>query len=178
LSSILNKSLIEIAFSLPGSSVFEVSFQVVSSANKVNKMTADSNEKKPVQRPKLFFMRNLLINRSCQIQLLIFNALTIVVTGGFFALLTLSMLGDESIQPTFYWGLTLGFAIFLLVFFVGLWVSNRIAGPIYRLEMHMNSLINGEPVTELKFRAGDQFQTTAELYNQLIKHYETRDRQR
>jgi hypothetical protein len=50
----------------------------------------------------------------------------------------------------------------------GLLMSNRVAGPLYRLVQHMNGITMGGPVKEVKFREGDYFQEVAEAYNRQL----------
>jgi len=45
---------------------------------------------------------------------------------------------------------------------------HRIAGPIYRIQIHMQSVIDGEPVEELRLRKTDQLGELCEKYNQLL----------
>lgn len=47
--------------------------------------------------------------------------------------------------------------------------SNRIAGPIYRLQDEMIKLANGETVGELRFRDGDHWEELATSFNSLVK---------
>ena len=66
-------------------------------------------------------------------------------------------------------GVSLGLTVLLLV--VGglfiLNVSNRIAGPIYRLREHLKALETNRNVGSLKFRDKDFFQDIPELVNKL-----------
>lgn len=45
---------------------------------------------------------------------------------------------------------------------------HRVAGPIYRLRLHMLAAANGEPVGELRLRSKDQLGDLCEAYNQLL----------
>lgn len=46
--------------------------------------------------------------------------------------------------------------------------SHRIAGPIYRLEQTLNSLIRGEDVKTIRIRKGDELKDLVEKTNSLI----------
>jgi hypothetical protein len=54
--------------------------------------------------------------------------------------------------------------------FVSLWISRRIAGPFYRIEHDLESILsngaNGQPIA---LRPGDPLQHLAELVNRLIE---------
>jgi hypothetical protein len=57
--------------------------------------------------------------------------------------------------------------------FVALWVSRRIAGPLYRIEMDLERLLRGaSDGVRVHLREGDQLQHLAELVNQLIERSE------
>jgi hypothetical protein len=56
----------------------------------------------------------------------------------------------------------------LVLGFWGLWQSNRIAGPLYRLQKEVNEILNGAPVKKIRFRENDFFPEVAELANKLI----------
>jgi len=49
---------------------------------------------------------------------------------------------------------------------VGILVTFRIAGPIYRFEKYLESVIKGEEVGPCRIRKGDEFQELCELINQ------------
>lgn len=55
--------------------------------------------------------------------------------------------------------------ILLAVAGIGLWVSHRVAGPLYRLRKHMNAVAQGKKVGEVSFRKRDFFPELAEEYN-------------
>ena len=65
-----------------------------------------------------------------------------------------------------------GFVAFVSCISVSLTVlvlSHRIAGPIYRLQKHLEGIVEGRAVGELKFRPRDFFQSLVPLYNQAFK---------
>ncbi len=67
------------------------------------------------------------------------------------------------------WNMTF-FGMALLIIFslvgAGIILSHRIAGPLYRLEKHLEGLGEGKKLTALKFRKNDYFQDLAQSYNQ------------
>ena len=50
----------------------------------------------------------------------------------------------------------------------GLFLSHKVAGPLYRLNQHLRSH-NRQNVTPLKFRKGDYFREIEESFNEFIK---------
>ncbi len=48
-------------------------------------------------------------------------------------------------------------------------LSNRFAGPLYRLRREMRKLANGEPVRAIKFRDGDFWMEFADEFNAVAK---------
>jgi len=54
--------------------------------------------------------------------------------------------------------------------FVSIWVSRRIAGPLYRIEKDIQALLEGATSgTRVQLREGDHLQWLADLVNQLIE---------
>ena len=49
---------------------------------------------------------------------------------------------------------------------VGILVTFRIAGPVYRFEKYLTQVINGEEVGPCRIRDGDEFQELCDLINQ------------
>ena len=54
---------------------------------------------------------------------------------------------------------------------VGLVVTNRIAGPIYRLTKHLKSVAKGETTADLRFRDGDFFKEVETTFNEHMRVY-------
>lgn len=54
-------------------------------------------------------------------------------------------------------------------FSFGLYLSNRIAGPIFRLNKQLDLMIEGKDYSELKFRPKDYLQETADKINLLAE---------
>jgi nitrogen fixation/metabolism regulation signal transduction histidine kinase len=51
----------------------------------------------------------------------------------------------------------------------GLWLTNRIAGPLVRLKTHMDKVAEGKVDTELHFRKNDYSSELTESFNDLVK---------
>lgn len=62
------------------------------------------------------------------------------------------------------------FIMALVLSIYGLFISHRVAGPIYHLEKDLEALAKGEPFKELKFRKGDYFHSLAEKHNRAAKN--------
>jgi hypothetical protein len=62
--------------------------------------------------------------------------------------------------------------IMVFVFVVlGIYLTHKVAGPIWKLEHEINEFLNGKNIRPIKFRKGDEFQKLPELVNTLIQHY-------
>jgi hypothetical protein len=55
-------------------------------------------------------------------------------------------------------------------------ISNRIAGPVYRLHMSMEEFKKGNSDCMIKLRDGDYLMETAEIFNQMVTEIENRDK--
>jgi hypothetical protein len=54
--------------------------------------------------------------------------------------------------------------------FVSIWVSRKIAGPLYRIEKDLEAMLHGASSgTRVHLREGDPLQHLAELVNQLME---------
>jgi len=62
-----------------------------------------------------------------------------------------------------------GAALFVIV--MSLFFLHRIAGPVYRIKLHMMDLMAGEPPRELHFRHDDQFKDLADIFNDFMRHH-------
>jgi hypothetical protein len=52
--------------------------------------------------------------------------------------------------------------------FLGLRMSNRVAGPVYRVTQDMIALAKGAPARKINFRKGDYFPELADAYNEQL----------
>ena len=62
----------------------------------------------------------------------------------------------------------LGVALFVIL--MSIFFLHRIAGPIYRLKLHMMRIMEGETPRELAFRTDDQLADLAHIFNDLMRH--------
>lgn len=56
----------------------------------------------------------------------------------------------------------------LYITMVSAFLFHRVAGPVYRIEQHMLDVIDGHPISPLRFRDGDQLVGLSDTYNQLL----------
>jgi sensor histidine kinase YesM len=54
------------------------------------------------------------------------------------------------------------FVFILLVFIMFIFITHKIAGPMYKLKNHLADIRHGEPISAINFRNGDHFQDVAE----------------
>jgi sensor histidine kinase YesM len=54
------------------------------------------------------------------------------------------------------------FVFILIVFIMFIFITHKIAGPMYKLKHHLSDIRHGEPITGIQFRNGDYFQEIAE----------------
>ena len=63
-----------------------------------------------------------------------------------------------------------GVLLLALGTFLSIWVSRKIAGPLYRIEKDLESMLKGDSSgTRVHLRQGDPLQHLAELVNQLME---------
>lgn len=82
----------------------------------------------------------------------------------------LQMIQEEQVKMNIVFAITSIFVLCLLVV-GGLILSNRIAGPIYRLHKHMSDVVEGKTVDDVVFRKKDYFQEVAQTFNRVLKIY-------
>lgn len=86
------------------------------------------------------------------------------------ALISHMMANDPMNGPYVY-----AMAILIKVFFVGyiiygFWLSNRIVGPLIRLQQHMDEVADGKTDSEIQFRTKDYGHELAESFNAVMKN--------
>ncbi|MEI7972996.1 MAG: hypothetical protein WCH11_01365 [Bdellovibrio sp.] len=94
------------------------------------------------------------------------------VTMGFLSILLmrvhdyiLMVVGERSLVTAVTVGV---FIIFVSYIAVGLFLSNRIAGPLYRIEDSLKKYLETGEYSEIKLREGDLFSGLADLVNKAI----------
>ena len=58
-----------------------------------------------------------------------------------------------------------------LIFIVCIFLSHKIAGPIYKLQKYLRDIRMGGPITNLWFRNGDNFPEIAEEVNEVMEFF-------
>ena len=62
----------------------------------------------------------------------------------------------------------LGLIVFMAIFLIMVFFSNRIAGPLYRLRSEMKKVADGAEARPVHFRKSDLFKVVADQYNELL----------
>ena len=94
-----------------------------------------------------------------------------LVSGGVFFSLGMTALFCVWVDD-WIWRVALGLVFGALS---SLWISRRVAGPFYRIERDLESILNGAQKGErVQLREGDPLQHLADLINELIERTKTR----
>jgi len=59
--------------------------------------------------------------------------------------------------------------VFLAMLFLAVIISNKIAGPVYRLERELKKIIGGDYTRRIHFRSKDELQEIAQGINELLE---------
>ncbi len=60
---------------------------------------------------------------------------------------------------------------FLLMLILSVFVSHKIAGPIYRTEKDLDEILKGDYSRRIKLREGDDLQELADAINKILDHF-------
>lgn len=60
--------------------------------------------------------------------------------------------------------------VFLLMLLLSIYISHKIAGPVYRLERELIEIANGDYSRRIKFRSNDELQEIADNINKLLEN--------
>lgn len=82
---------------------------------------------------------------------------------------------DELLQGALFFLFIIMFAFICLTFVICIFISHKIAGPMYKMTNFLRDIRNGGAIHELTFRDGDQFQEVAEELNETLDYLVTRD---
>ena len=76
--------------------------------------------------------------------------------------------------------LVIALAVFTVNVIYGLYVSNRIAGPIFRIQRHIEEWFSGKKETPLVFRKNDNFHELADMINRhlVVESHSESDKKR
>ncbi|MBK23876.1 MAG: hypothetical protein CME70_07720 [Halobacteriovorax sp.] len=64
---------------------------------------------------------------------------------------------------------------FIFLYFI--YVTHKIAGPMHKLQLYLENIKNGNPITKLYFRNGDSFQEVADSINDAFETLEEQRKQ-
>lgn len=82
----------------------------------------------------------------------------------------------EEMPKLLYGTLLVSFALFLpLMFVVGVLVTFRFAGPVYRFKMYLGEVIRGEKPADCRLRKGDELMDLCAMINQATEPLRRRD---
>ncbi len=137
--------------------------------------------------------KTLLINRNLQMSFLTYTlSIAVVVMGVFFAAnryffwaferrgksmglsdghIFFKFLSEQRWTMDMIYLVT-GAIVCLILAGMGLYLSNRVAGPIYHLHQHLLDFLKGQKVDKLEFREKDYFSEVAETVNQILDKYD------
>ncbi len=77
---------------------------------------------------------------------------------------------QEAVQQLILWILLPGFGLIIVqILLLTIFFSHKLAGPVYRLELAMNRVLDGDYTEEIHLRDGDQLRNLAELTNEVIE---------
>ncbi len=135
----------------------------------------DSQDQSQGRRPN-WRNRQFIVNSKVQSVFLgyaiamgfLFLSLGLILSTYFERILMLQANGGESLTSLDFIIFAVIVVLILFVCFVGLIVSNRVVGPIFKLVREMELLDTTGELRELQFRKNDYFQDVAVSYNKII----------
>ncbi len=77
---------------------------------------------------------------------------------------------DDRKNEMMYFSLITSVLIFCVSIGAGLFLSNKIAGPLHRLSMHLKKSQDTKKFSKIYFRENDYFKEVADQYNDHIEH--------
>ncbi len=126
----------------------------------------------PGKRPSLF-RRQLVIDREIQYPLMIYSitmAGACIVLTALFSLLWVMMIEFEMPVWSFPLLVLLGPVVSLsLMIFIGLIITNKVAGPLSRLRLQMKAVADGDSPQPLVIREDDLTSGLLNEYNRLVE---------
>jgi hypothetical protein len=128
----------------------------------------------------LFFRRTYIVDRKAQYALLT----CVIMIALFFSVFSIATsfvwqviignagsLADVPLGRMIFAGLFVwlgGIIVLAVSVFATNFISNRLVGPLWRIEKHMRGVIQGETVGPLRCRETDHFQQLIKTYNELL----------
>jgi signal transduction histidine kinase len=133
-------------------------------------------------RPHIF-KRTYLINKPLQLKYAVWIGAALLVMALLVQVHT--YLTIESILPNLFssvvgrqvkaiqtWLLVNSLIYLALVAFLSVFLSHKVAGPVYRFETAIREMLDsGDPARRIALRKGDELQSLADLLNRLIERF-------
>lgn len=118
-----------------------------------------------------FYQRQYIINLKLQVGVLLYSVCLAVTVG--MASEVFRFISSQTLSPILGMSpfvLFCGFNFLLLtsIILFGLYFTNRIAGPIYRLKTHIDMINGGGEITPFSLRSDDYFKELMSSYNKLL----------
>jgi signal transduction histidine kinase len=126
-----------------------------------------------------FINRQYIVNRKLQLTIILYSLILAVIVSGinfafhYFLIHQPAHLSNETLLIIFFSVIT---AIYLVAVFAGFILTNRFAGPIFRLKSHMEEVVEGKTSTPLNFRESDYFLELIIPYNKIISRLDGPDK--
>jgi hypothetical protein len=129
-----------------------------------------------VRRRPLLFQRRLIVDKKMQLAIISYSMIVALITIFFMAafitvLQTVSVDAASGGSQLRYFGYlgAMWLVAMLVLTFLGIYVTNKAAGPVYRLRKNMQTIAEGGPVENVGFRKDDFFLDLAEDYNRVLE---------
>jgi methyl-accepting chemotaxis protein len=111
----------------------------------------------------------LLIGAALAVMIVLVEVHTYLTIQSILPNLFSSFMGRE-VRAIQFWLMVNGLVYLLVVAALSVVLSNRIAGPLYRLETVLKEVIeSGDPSKRIVLRKGDELQSLADLLNRLLE---------
>jgi len=124
-----------------------------------------------VKKKKGMLNRTLIVNKKLQLTFLVYSltlCLWISVAGMVLQFIARDYLKVEDVSSAFIL-VFVGFVFLIGTTVVGgFLLTNRIAGPLFRLSSHMKNVAEGKPGEAMSFRKNDYFVEIIEPYNKIL----------
>lgn len=69
-------------------------------------------------------------------------------------------------------------SLMILLFFASLYLTSKIAGPIYSLKLRLQEFASGQSNVRIRFRKGDELHNLADVFNKAMEANERRQKKR
>lgn len=121
---------------------------------------------------KKFFRKQYIVDRKFQWAIIGFTLVVSLLTTVFHLLLRRM----ESVTALPLFASLTFFALFELgILILAVLISNRIAGPLFRMSRHLREAARGKPLSKIYFRAGDYFSDLNKSFNQYVESLGSKD---